>query len=268
MPKHMALKSYVATEGFVWKESVPKKQDFLTESGSRLAIGLAYSNSKGLKQGLLFELDGRIYNGTVSYNGNAFSLAESDPELKPFKSNTHYLGNTIELKTGYRFPIYNVQVLSAFDATVALGSNYWERNIGGGTLADGTPVTSYLETYHDIYLKSGIGLVLRTKNYQQLINVGIKYPLQTRETITFSSMNAELNLNPNPAISSYATWQIYPLIPQSTSLTLSLYVENTRYKDSDSQDFSYTLDGQQYHSSLYQPDSNSSVTGMRIYWEY
>jgi hypothetical protein len=185
-PGQMGWRPYAATEYYQWKESIPQKSDFLTESGVRYALGLAYSNLSSLRQGVLLEIDAKIYNGSVAYDGNAFNLAEVSPELKPFKSTTGYLGNTIQLNSGYRFQLHQTTYFRAVDAKFSLGSNYWERNIGGGSLADGTAVQGYLETYHVLYAKAGIGFLLQTHTYRHHLDAGIMLPLRIKDSINFS----------------------------------------------------------------------------------
>jgi len=267
-PGQMGLRPYIATEYYQWKESIPQKSDFLTESGARYALGLAYSNFTNLRRGVLLEVDAKIYNGSVAYDGNAFDLAEVAPELKPFKSSTRYLGNTIQLNSGYRFQLHQAAYFKAIDTKFSLGSNYWERNIGGGTLSDGTAVQGYLETYHVLYAKAGIGILLQTHTHRHNIDVGIKLPLRTSETIDFSSLDTKVDLQPRAVISFYASWLIYPIVPQSSSFSLSLYLEQTRFRKSAVEKFSFASSGQVYQSAIYQPDSESTVMGLRAFWEF
>lgn len=265
---NMGLRPYIATEYYQWKESIPQKSDFLSESGSRYALGLAYSNFTNLRQGLLLEVDATVYNGSVAYDGNAFDLAEVAPELKPFKSSTRYLGNTIQLNSGYRFQFHQAEYFKAFDAKISFGSSYWERDIGGGTLSDGASVQGYLETYHVLYAKAGVGILLETRTHRHNIDAGIKLPLRTRETIDFSSLDTQVELQPRSAISYYVSWLIYPIVPQSSSFSLSFYFEQTRFRKSAVKEFSFTSNGQAYQSAIYQPDSKSTVMGLRAFWEF
>ena len=264
----MGWRPYAATEYYQWKESIPQTSNFLTESGPRYALGLAYSNFTGLRRGMLVELDARIYNGSVAYDGNAFDLADAAPELKPFKTSTRYFGNTLELKTGCRFPVPRNSLLRAVDGRLSLGSDYWQRAIGSGSLADGSPVQGYQETYHVLYAKAGIGLLLQTRGHGHNIHMGIKLPLRTRETIDFTSLDASVDLQPRALVSYYASWLIYPILPQRSAFSLSFYLEQTRFSKSDIETFSFRSGGQTYRSAVYQPDSESTVMGLRGFWEF
>lgn len=265
---HMGWRPYAATEYYQWKESIPQESDFLTESGARYALGLAYSNFTNLHRGVLIEIDGKIYNGSVAYVGNAFDLTEAAPELKPFRTSTRYFGNTLQLHTGYRFPFPRGVMLRAVDARFSLGSDFWQRDIGSGFLADGSPVQGYQETYHVLYAKAGIGLLLQTGTHGHNIDMGIKLPLRTRETIDFSALGATVDLRPRALVSYYASWLIYPILPGSSAFSLSFYLEQTRFSKSDIETFSFRSGGQTYQSAIYQPDSEATVMGLRGFWEF
>ncbi len=264
----MAWRPYAATEYYQWKESIPQASNFLSESGPRYALGLAYSNFTNVRRGALIELDARIYNGSVAYDGNAFDLTASAPELKPFKTSTRYFGNTLELKAGYRFPLSPAGLLRAVDGRFSLGSDFWQRYIGSGSLTDGTPVQGYLETYHFLYAKAGLGLQLLTRGHGHNIHMGIKIPLRTWETIDFNTLGASVDLRPRARLSYYASWLIYPVLPQRSTFSLSLYFEQTRFSRSDTETFTFRSGGRTYRSAVYQPDSESTVTGLRGVWEF
>ncbi len=266
--EHMGWRSYAATEYYQWKESIPQKSNFLTESGARYALGLAYSNFTNLHRGVLIEVDAKVYNGSVAYDGNAFDLTEVAPELKPFRTNTRYFGNTLQLNSGYRFPLPQGALIRAVDARLSLGSEYWQRHIGSGSLADGTAVQGYQEIYHVLYAKAGIGFLLQTGTHGHNIDMGVKLPLRIRETIDFSTLGATVDLQPRARVSYYASWLIYPILPGSSAFSLSFYLEQTRFSKSDIETFTFRSGGQTYQSAIYQPDSESTVMGLRGFWEF
>lgn len=262
------LVAYVSTEQFQWQESTPQNPEFLTETGTLTALGVAYSNASTLFRGIYSGVDARIYGGAVDYTGHAISLTGANAQPKPFDSSTGYLANRIQLDAGYRFPLVASPLVKSFDIAMALGSDYRERDIGGGALADGTPVQGYLETYHDIYMKAGLGMALHTGTQVHKIAFGIKRPLRVNEVVHFDALGAHVRLAPQGETSTYATWQIYPATPRSSALTLSLYIEQTKYSRSPDQGFSFTLQEKTHYSSIYQPDSELSVTGLSMLWRF
>jgi len=263
----MQLSPYLASEQYSWKESTPVKADFLNESGTRYVFGLEYSNFNTKGSGRLIGVDAKLYTGAVGYSGHAFSLTSNNPELKEFNSSTQYTGNIIEFNIGHRSPFKNIAGNGAVDFVFSFGSDFWQRDIGGGALDDGTIVSGYAEYYHSLYAKMGMGLLLKTGSYKHLVNIGIKRPLTVNETIDFSNLGAEINLSPRPATTAYASWRVYPLVPSAESFTMSMYFEETKFYASDAQTFSFSSGGTTHTSSIYQPDSSSTVAGLQLMWK-
>jgi hypothetical protein len=263
----MQLSPYLASEQYSWKESTTRKSDFLNESGTRYVFGLEYSNFKTKSRGRLIGLNAKIYSGAVGYSGHAFSLTSNNSDLKKFNSSTQYTGNIIQFDIGHRSPFRTNLGQGAIDFMASFGSDFWERDIGGGTLDDGTEVSGYAEYYHSLYAKAGLGLLLKTSTHKHLVNIGVKRPLLTNETIDFSNLGAELKLSPKPATTLYANWRIYPLVPSEDRFSMSMYYEATKFYASDAQTFTFSSGGNTHTSSIYQPDSSSTVAGLQLMWK-
>jgi len=263
----MQLSPYLASEQYSWKESTAQKSNFMDESGTRYVFGFEYSNFNTKTRGRLIGLDAKLYSGAVGYSGHAFSLTGSSPGLKQFSSSTRYTGNIIEFDIGHRSPFRTNLGNGAVDFVASFGSDFWERDIGGGSLDDGTAVSGYAEYYHSLYAKAGMGLLLNTGTHKHLVNIGIKRPFSVSETIDLSNLGTEINLSPKPGTTTYASWRVYPLVPSADRFSISMYFEETKFYASDTQTFSFSSGGTTHTSSVYQPDSSSTVAGFQIMWK-
>jgi hypothetical protein len=160
---------YGGLESFRWEEFDSNDHRLLDETGARYHIGGFFGNL--LKtQGVIFNAEGKIYFGTVDYDGQTQSGT-------PVESDVDYTGLMIEGVIGYRLPISNEKF--AWDFLGGIGFDTWVRDIQDTTTASGQPVAGYEEDYFIVNLKIGMGPCMRAGRWRGQLHGGVKYPLYT-----------------------------------------------------------------------------------------
>ena len=82
-------------QSFRWREFGDTGERLLQEKGARFSIGAAFDNFRREDSGVLYGINGKIYLGSVDYDGQTQSGT-------PATSDVAYVGLNIEAQGGYR----------------------------------------------------------------------------------------------------------------------------------------------------------------------
>src|SRR4051812_46620654 len=101
-PSAMAaeLRVQAGIEHFRWREFDAAGAGILEERGPRIRVGGDWRLLFGEQHQYLFQLRGALYGGNVDYDGQACVLGGA---CAPYKSDSRYLGLTVETTVARRF---------------------------------------------------------------------------------------------------------------------------------------------------------------------
>lgn len=240
----------LGVEYFLWSEAV-SGQRLLRETGPRLTFGVAVDNLMNRDRVSTFAAEIRGYTGDIDYEGRTQSGI-------PVESDVDYSGISGEFTWSNR-----VAHGGNTCAQLALGFDAWSREIKDSTLSDGTPVFGYQEDYRIIYGKLGPGFHLGNGTSRSLLQLGIKYPLYTKEEVNLSTVgfDTDVELKPGKRVSLYAKWRkVWSGESGRTRLGASIYYDSFAFGASDWKPI--TASGTLY--AVRQPDSRMYVLGGRL----
>ena len=241
---------HLGLEDFSWSEEDAAGDEILTEDGARLTGAVTFDNLLRGSEGPIYALEVRGYWGEVGHDG------ETIENKVPLTTDVEYTGTRGEARLGYRFgPYWGGYGL---DGLVALGGEYWLRDIKDSYTDGGSPVAGYTEKYMLPYAKVGVGVAdLTYKEWFGRLEVGAQYPLQVDEAID----DLDLELHPDPQPSLYAAYEITKAIQNGRQLGLTVYYDSYRFDPSPAKDSG--------DSRYYQPKSDMDVIGLRIgyFWQ-
>lgn len=227
-------------EDYQWKEYPTDIPGTPKESGIRSALFVNWTQDND--QGLLLAWRAKLYGGTVNYD--TFQISNN----APVSTKTDYSGAASEGQLIYRHNLgaYKLDYLGG------LGSDAWRRRIrnGGG---------DQIEDYSILFLRAGIKLAKSRHEAGFHSELGIKYPVSTRE-------NAHLDregYTSNPSVSPKGALSGYAEIGYRINARFDVmgYYDSWRFGRSDNVTAINTT-GTTY--SIWQPKSNMDALGAKL----
>ncbi len=224
----------LGTESFEWVE--PSLN--LSENGTRYSIGISSGNLLNKSRGLLHELSGTAYQGTIDYTGGL----QSGERLE---SETVYAGLKGEAKLAMRG--------RSFDIVGAVGLEKWTREIKNAKTYSGIQGVGYTETYTQPYAKLGLGLFHQTGTGRGRLEIGYKLPFAVKEEVDITE---DLTLEPKGSDSVYIQYRYQ----SGRRWGVMIYSEKTHFKES-----SIVSSG---NNAFQQPDSKSEALGAKVTYRF
>jgi hypothetical protein len=234
-------------ENYQWKEYPDPPSGNPKESGLRSALFVNWTQEKD--QGLLLAWRAKLYVGTVNYD--TFVMCNCASDGAPVSTKTDYSGAASEGQLVYR---YN---LGAFklDQVGGLGLDTWRRRIrnGGG---------DQIEDYSILYLRAGLKLAKSRYEAGFHGELGIKYPVSTRENAHLDSEGYTSNpaISPKGAVSGYGELG-YRI---NSRFDLVGYYDSWRFGRSADVRANKPADPPGSYWVIYQPKSNMDTLGVKL----
>lgn len=225
-------------EYFQWQEYSDSGSRLLKETGPRYFVALVGTNR--LAPHWHVDFGGRLYSGTVNYDGQTMNGI-------PVTTDTDYNGVRAELGFVRDLGAARTAANASWLLRFALGRDQWRRGLKDTALADGTPVSGYVERYASDYAKLGV-TYLRQGAWS--VGIGAKAPLHTREEVNIGL--STLTLNPEGQLSLYAK----AVFPVSGTWAVAIDYDSYRYAKSDPV-FGY-----------YQPESRQDTLGLALHGRF
>ncbi len=229
-------------ENFQWKE-YPAGGGVLKESGGRSALFVNWWQEGD--QNMLFTWRAKFYGGTVNYDTYLISTGA------PVSTKTDYSGAVSELQEYYRYYLGSYYL----DQIGGLGLDVWRRRIrnGGG---------DQIEDYSIWFLRAGLRLAKSRSEAGFHGELGIKYPISTRENAHLDSEGFTSNpsLSPKGAISGYAEFG-YRINARFDVLG---YYDSWRFGQSADVRANKPTDPAGAYWLIYQPKSNMDALGIKL----
>ncbi len=229
-----------------WKEFSSAGGILDKESGPMTTVGAGVNDFRRIGSGPLYQVGGRVYFGTVDYNGQTQSGI-------PLTTNSDYIGLKFEGLAGYRF----VRWHHGIDLVGGGGWEYWSRSIQNALAVDGSPAYGYLEQYNVLYAKLGVGFSKDFGTWSYRVLAGGNYPLYTHE---HANLGDGLNLSPGRELSGFAgvTFEFGPSTKDHFGLILSY--ESFRFSQSSAKMLTVSGAAGGYYV---QPESYRNIYGIR-----
>ena len=165
-------------ERFRWDEGTNPR---VTETGPMIGLGVQWTQDR--PAGWRFGYRGRLYFGSVDYNGSVLLSGT------PINGTTDYTGLTNEGQARYR-----LNNPSGTDVVAGLGYDYWQRQL-----------TSFQsEEYSVLYLRLGAEFDRRERR-GWFAGAGVKYPLWVDENAHFP----DIGFDPNPRLKPKGELSVY-----------------------------------------------------------
>ena len=178
-------------ENYQWQEYVTGNTGNPKESGIRSAVFVNWTQEG--EQGPLFAWRAKLYGGTVNYD--TFVQCACASNGTPVSTQTDYSGAVSEGQFFYRNNLGTYML----DQIGGLGLDTWRRRIrnGGG---------DQIEDYSILFLRLGVRFTKPRDEAGLHGELGIKYPVSTRENAHLDNAGYTTNpmLNPKGAVSAYA----------------------------------------------------------------
>ena len=225
-------------EHFRWRESTTPS---VTETGPLFGLGLQWTQDRPAGWG--FRYQGRLYFGSVDYNGSLLFTGE------PVTGTTDYSGFRNEAQAVYRVP----GSPWGGELVTGLGYDYWEREL-----------TSFQrEDYRVLYLRLGAALDTRTPR-SWYGAAGVKLPLWVDEDGHFP----ELGFAPNPHLEPQGRASFYAELGYrfSPPWSLSGYYESYRFGESNDVSVVERASGTPFR--FFQPASSADMFGLRLRYSF
>ena len=240
LPAHAQLAVTAAVEYFQWIEDTSPIE--VREQGPLFVLGLEYTQPKD--QGWLFAYRGKVYTGTVQYDGALLSA----PSV-PVSGDTSYFGVTNEVQLRYRLL---PQRSYRFDLVGGAGYDFWERELSDVQTED----------YQVAYVRLGIALDT-TSDRGWMLGTGLKYPVWTEEDAHFTDFGYQQNpkLQPVGRVSPY----VYAGFRFQPHLALVGYFDSYSFGASDPVTVSSSGGGS---TQFYQPASVQYNFGIGLQYQF
>ena len=232
-------------QSFRWREFGDTGERLLEENGARFSIGAAFDNFRREGSGVLYSVNGKIYLGSVDYDGQTQSGT-------PATTDVSYFGLNIEAQGGYRFG-----QRIGLDVFGALGIDEWLRSIRDGRTTTGSVAYGYDEYYTILYGKAGLGFFQMLNGWRYMLQGGVKMPLYTSE---FVDLGDGVDLQPGRKPSAFANLQFDFGSGRQDRFGVALYYDSYRFSESDPELLTYggsTV-------LVVQPRSHMDVYGLRL----
>lgn len=230
-------------QSFRWREFRGTGERLLEEKGARFSIGAAYDNFRREGSGVLYSVNGKIYLGSVDYDGQTLSGT-------PATTDVSYFGLNVEAQGGYRFGRR-----IGLDVFGGLGMDDWLRSIADGRTASGGPAYGYNEYYTILYGKAGLGFFQLLDGWRYMLQGGVKMPLYASEYV---DLGGGVTLQPGLRPSAFANFQFDFGSGRRDRFGVALYYDSYRFSESDPEPLD---DGS---ALVFQPRSHMDVYGLRL----
>ncbi|HVY05931.1 MAG TPA: hypothetical protein VHB46_08135 [Burkholderiales bacterium] len=233
---HAQLVINGGVEYFRWTEETTPE---VRETGEVGFLGLAWTQAKD--EGTLFGYRGRIWGGTVDYDGATLFGG------MPLQSKTTYEGINNEAQIRYR---KSGGASGSLDGLLGIGLDLWRRELS----------SVQKEDYSIGYVRLGIESNTNYKG-QWTAGIGVKYPFWTYENAHFDKIGFDSNpiLHPGKEVSPYASLG-FRFTPKFQTVA---YYEGYRFSRSDPVQTNEVANGLG-PTSLVQPASNMSIFGIKL----
>lgn len=241
---HAAWDAGVGLENFQWIEYPAGATGNPKESGARSALFVDWTQEGD--QGALLAWRAKLYGGTVNYDTFLISTGA------PVSTRTDYNGAVNEGQMFYRDNLGDYKL----DYLASLGLDFWRRSIRG-TGGD------QIEDYSILFLRAGLRLAksgLETGFHGEL---GIKYPISSRENAHLDSMGYTSNpsISPKGSVSGYAELG-YRI---NARLDVLGYYDSWRFGRSDNVT---ATDAAGLAYWIWQPKSNMDALGIKLLFSF
>ncbi len=225
-------------ESFRWEEFDNNGRKLLTETGIRYvatAVG-----KKGLSPNWATDFGGRLYSGTVDYDGETWGGS-------PVSTDTVYNGYQLEVGLTHLTTVHLSQANDEWQHRIALGVESWYRDLQNSALSNGTLVTGYEEHYTSSYTAISATYV---RNMAWAFSLGMKLPLLTTEELMHDGL--KVTLHPEGQLSMFAGLAV----PINSQWNIDLSYDSYRFAKSDPQ------------SGVYQPESHQTTFGAAVSYRF
>lgn len=239
----------LSVQSFNWREFDNTGARLLEEKGPRFVVGAAFDNFGRMGPGMLYSVNGKIYLGSVDYDGQTQSGI-------PAVTDVNYFGVNIEAQGGYRFG-RRIGV----DVFGGLGIDDWVRSIADGTTPSGTAVLGYDEYYAILYGKAGVGFFQLLNGWRYALQGGIKMPLYANEYV---NLGDGVTLEPGLRASAFANLQFDFGSGRNNRYGIAVYYDSYRFSESDPE---LLTDGGSAFLVV-QPRSQMNVFGVRMHYYF
>ncbi len=230
----------VGVENFRWQEFDDQGHRLLTEQGPRLVAGAGLGNTVGRTAGWLYEFQVQGYLGQVDYDGQDSSGIFTS-------SDTDYRGGRAEITTGLRRPGRKSPL--AADLLLAVGAEYWKRDINDSRNANGAAVGGFTEEYTVYYGRLGAAISWPHRHGESNFQAGGKRPFAIDEDVDVFNVT----LSPGEEWSAFAAYE-YRLASSKGVSLVRLYYDSFRFAKSDPKSVGL--------STVWQPESDMDIWGI------
>lgn len=235
---HAEFRGGIGTEYFSWVEDTTPE---VRETGGLLAAALEFNQPQD--EGLLFGYRGRLYAGSVSYEGS-----ELFPPRRPVIGTTEYVGTSQEVQGRYRFLVGDLRPL---DLVAGAGVDLWQRKL------------SAIQKEDFVIGFARLGLELEPDRRGWIAGGGLKVPFYTWENAHLDEIGFGSNpvLKPGKAISPYAHLGYRFDGP----FAVLLYVDTFRFTRSQAERVTHATQGV---VDVLQPASTRVSVGFRVVFHF
>ncbi len=228
-------------EHFQWREFDGGAQ-LLEESGPRFFFGVDLLLPLGHSASTSLEAGGKIYIGTVDYDGQACNILSNT--CFPLKTDTWYFGALAEAVFRQSF-----RAAPGFELFGGGGVDNWLREIDDTATASGGS-----EYWTALYLKAGVGYRVVAKGGPRF-DIGVKYPF-----FAFNDTDIGALLEPRGRASAFARFSTGLGSGSAAPWRIGAYYDSYRFAESDHEllvSFVGIIE-------VWQPDSEQDVIGIEI----
>ncbi len=238
-------------EQFVWREFATDQRELLEESGQRFSMAVAYDNLRRLNSGPVYSLGGKVYVGSVDYDG------ETQLTSIPVQSTTTYFGAQVDALGGYRFAAR----LHGLDLLAGGGLDFWLRSIDDTYVQGLGYVSGADEDYYVFNAKFALGYFHEMGQARHYLQAGVKYPFYVYE-YAYSPGSDDLVLHPRGRASLFAKYQWEFGSATRNRWGVTFYYDSYRFSQSNVK-FD-TLNDVPTGFIVWQPESHQDVYGIQV----
>jgi len=232
-------------ELFDWQEFDPNtSKRLLSEHGARLTLQAGWDNLRPVERFGPINFKTRIYSGAIDYDGQTQSLIDPSKTGIFVATTSRYIGLGAELEK-----LYPLKEQRNTNLLLALGVDFWRRNIQKNIDAQGNPVAGASEDYLGLYSRLGLQWQNQNTFGESQARFGIKYPLRIDER------TIDIILHPQPSLSLFAAYRLD--LADTNHTIIELYYDSLRLDTS-------PVVYDKYGSPWLQPKSQQNSVGIMI----
>lgn len=239
---HRPLDVGVFIQDYKWAEYGDDGGRMLEETGNLFGMSLDYASRR---EKIGWRTGGRFFLGEVDYDGRTWSDI-------PVTTDVFYFGFR-----GYAdaAPVYRLDMGLGLTPFLGLGAELWLRDLEDTRTPDGAAVNGAREWWGCVYGRLGLGLDYPVaEDMVVFMEAGAKLPIYARNEAEFRlDGDPTVGLEPEMDFSGFGCvgfrWKAWGI---------RLSYDSLRFDRSDTESAG--------HYALYQPDSESDVTTLEIFW--